>query len=296
MGLYLSSGYIDQERIISSADNFIFEIGPRGTGKSFGILNYILEHKIKFMLLRRTQTEADIISTEVTNPFKAIMLQDPDLQIHPQSVSKNLSAFTIPGETEDDPPQRIGYLAALSTFATIRGADLSDVDLIFYDEFIPEKHQRPIKDEYKALMNVYETVNRNRELQGRKPVKMICAANSNDIANPVFIGLEIVLPTIKTLLKPTGQVLCLIKPQFEAGKENVGKKGVVRDPKIHQMVLDNFVALVHGLGFKILGLTFSPVKGPEGNIEFLGHLSLDEVEGIQPDTAQVVADAHKTLS
>ena len=103
-----------------------------------------------------------------------------------------------------------------------------------------------------------------------------------------FIGLEIVLPTIKTLLKPTGQVLCLIKPQFEAGKENVGKKGVVREPKIHQMVLDNFVSLVDGLGFKILGLTFSPVKGPEGNIEFLGHLSLDEVEGIRPDTAKVV--------
>ena len=110
-----------------------------------------------------------------------------------------------------------------------------------------------------------------------------------------FIGLEIVLPTIKTLLKPTGQVLCLIKPQFEAGKENVGKKGVVRDPKIHQMVLDNFVALVDGLGFKILGLTFSPVKGPEGNIEFLGHLSLDAVEGIRPDTAKVVAEAHNTL-
>ena len=111
-----------------------------------------------------------------------------------------------------------------------------------------------------------------------------------------FIGLEIVLPTIKTLLKPTGQVLCLIKPQFEAGKENVGKKGVVRDPKIHQMVLDNFVSLVDGLGFKILGLTFSPVKGPEGNIGFLGHLTLADRGGIRPDTAQVVADAHKTLN
>ena len=110
-----------------------------------------------------------------------------------------------------------------------------------------------------------------------------------------FIGLEIVLPTIKTLLKPTGQVLCLIKPQFEAGKENVGKKGVVRDPKIHQMVLDNFVTLVDGLGFKILGLTFSPVKGPEGNIEFLGHLTLGEGEGIRPDTAEVVRQAHATL-
>ena len=112
-----------------------------------------------------------------------------------------------------------------------------------------------------------------------------------------FIGLELVLPTIKNLLKPgEGQVLCLIKPQFEAGRENIGKNGVVREPKIHQMVLDNFVSLVHGLGFKILGLTFSPVKGPAGNIEFLGHLTLADVEGIQPDTADVVAQAHKTLN
>jgi 23S rRNA (cytidine1920-2'-O)/16S rRNA (cytidine1409-2'-O)-methyltransferase len=111
-----------------------------------------------------------------------------------------------------------------------------------------------------------------------------------------FIGLEIVLPTIKTLLKPeAGQVLCLIKPQFEAGKENVGKKGVVREAAIHKMVLDNFVALVAGLDFKILGLTFSPVKGPEGNIEFLAHLTLADVPGIQPDTAAVVAQAHETL-
>ena len=117
------------------------------------------------------------------------------------------------------------------------------------------------------------------------------------VSDVSFIGLEIVLPTIKTLLKPeSGQVLCLIKPQFEAGKENVGKKGVVRDPKIHKMVLDNFVSLVHGLGFTILGLTFSPVKGPEGNIDFLGHLALANAAGIEPDTADVVAQAHQTLN
>ena len=111
-----------------------------------------------------------------------------------------------------------------------------------------------------------------------------------------FIGLEIVLPTIKTLLKPgSGQVLCLIKPQFEAGKENVGKKGVVRDPKIHKMVLDNFVELAKRLGFAILGLTFSPVKGPEGNIEFLAHLTLADHAGMQPDTAAIVSQAHETL-
>ena len=110
-----------------------------------------------------------------------------------------------------------------------------------------------------------------------------------------FISLKIVLPAIKALLKPTGQVLCLIKPQFEAGKEKVGKKGVVREPEIHKEVLDTFVQTVTELGFTILGLTFSPVKGPEGNIEFLGHLTLEDKPGIIPDTAQVVKDAHETL-
>ncbi len=110
-----------------------------------------------------------------------------------------------------------------------------------------------------------------------------------------FISLKIVLPAIKTLLKPDGQVLCLIKPQFEAGKEKVGKKGVIREPETHKEVLDHFVSLAHELGFKILGLTFSPVKGPEGNIEFLGHLTLADHEGMEPDTTQVVRDAHETL-
>ena len=110
-----------------------------------------------------------------------------------------------------------------------------------------------------------------------------------------FISLKIVLPVIKTFLKPTGQVLCLIKPQFEAGKEKVGKKGVVRDPAVHKEVLDGFVELAASLGMTILGLTFSPVKGPEGNIEFLGHLTLEEKPGIQPDTAALVAQAHETL-
>lgn len=111
-----------------------------------------------------------------------------------------------------------------------------------------------------------------------------------------FISLRIVLPVIKTFLKENaGQVLCLIKPQFEAGKEKVGKKGVVRDPAVHKEVLDDFVALTKEIGFKILGLTFSPVKGPEGNIEFLAHLSLADTVGIEPNTELVVTQSHETL-
>ena len=110
-----------------------------------------------------------------------------------------------------------------------------------------------------------------------------------------FISLKIVLPAIRALLKPTGQVLCLIKPQFEAGREKVGKKGVVREKSTHVEVLQGFVELADSLGFHILGLTYSPVKGPEGNIEFLGHLSVNDVPGICPDVVDVVEQAHAAL-
>ena len=105
-----------------------------------------------------------------------------------------------------------------------------------------------------------------------------------------FIGLEIVLPTIKTLLKQeSGQVLCLIKPQFEAGKEKVGKKGVVRDISVHKEVLRDFVANAEALGFGVKGITFSPIKGPEGNIEYLGWLQQDGVSN--PIDTDAIADA-----
>ena len=110
-----------------------------------------------------------------------------------------------------------------------------------------------------------------------------------------FISLKIVLPAVQKLLKPTGQVLCLIKPQFEAGKENVGKKGVVRDPAVHQQVLEDFLSLARSLHLTVRDLTFSPVKGPEGNIEFLAHLGMEPGEDHYPDPAALVAEAHETL-
>ena len=110
-----------------------------------------------------------------------------------------------------------------------------------------------------------------------------------------FISLSLVLPVVKTLLKPTGQVLCLIKPQFEAGRDKVGKKGVVRDAAVHEEVLQNFISLAKSLGFTIRNLTFSPVKGPEGNIEFLAHLSLQPGEDSYPLPGDLVAQAHAAL-
>lgn len=110
-----------------------------------------------------------------------------------------------------------------------------------------------------------------------------------------FISLRIVLPTIAALLGPNGQIVCLIKPQFEAGREKVGKKGVVRDPAVHKEVLRAFIETAHSLGFSVANLTFSPVKGPEGNIEFLGHLVRDGRPEPAIDPAQLVAQAHLAL-
>jgi len=106
-----------------------------------------------------------------------------------------------------------------------------------------------------------------------------------------FISLSLVLPVVRELLEASGEVLCLIKPQFEAGRENVGKKGVVRDPDTHKAVLEAFIRYAEESGFAVKGITFSPVKGPEGNIEYLGYLTL--AGGSKAiDTAAIVSDSH----
>ena len=89
-----------------------------------------------------------------------------------------------------------------------------------------------------------------------------------------FISLDKVLPAVHKILKPNGFVIALIKPQFEAGRENVGKKGVVRDPEVHKAVIKNVISVAKELGFGVGGLDFSPIKGPEGNIEYLLYLTM----------------------
>ena len=109
-----------------------------------------------------------------------------------------------------------------------------------------------------------------------------------------FISLRLVLPVVSGLLTEDGRVACLIKPQFEAGKGKVGKKGVVREPAIHLEVLEQFVENAHAAGFAVRDITFSPIKGPEGNIEFLGYL-FKQGEDSVPDLHAVVQQAHDEL-
>lgn len=98
-----------------------------------------------------------------------------------------------------------------------------------------------------------------------------------------FISLQLVLPVVKTLIKDDCQVVCLIKPQFEAGRDQVGKKGVVRDKKVHVEVIEKTLSFAYSIGFELKGLTFSPIKGPEGNIEYLAELMLRDAENFEED-------------
>ena len=148
----------------------------------------------------------------------------------------------------------------------------------------------------------------------RQDERVVCMENTNiryltrdqiedDIAfasiDVAFISLTKVLEPVKHLLKPDGQVVALIKPQFEAGREQVGKKGVVRDKTVHLEVIEKVIAYAVSIGFTVLNLEFSPIKGPEGNIEYLLHLQNHEegtaAQSVPVDPKEIVEQAHQLL-
>ena len=110
-----------------------------------------------------------------------------------------------------------------------------------------------------------------------------------------FISLKLIFPALYPLLRQGGEIACLIKPQFEAGREKVGKKGVIRDAAVHLEVLEHFLEHAKENNFTILGITYSPIRGPEGNIEYLGYLRKSEEQDADIDLRAVVTASHETL-
>lgn len=149
----------------------------------------------------------------------------------------------------------------------------------------------------------------------RNDPRVVCMEKTNiryvtpeDIGEPAefvsidvsFISLTKVLGPVKRLLTENGQIVCLIKPQFEAGREKVGKKGVVREKSTHLEVINTVIAFATELGFEVLGLEFSPIKGPEGNIEYLlylqNHGEGEHFEAAPVEPEKIVEEAHATLT
>ncbi|MEG1632714.1 MAG: TlyA family RNA methyltransferase [Oscillospiraceae bacterium] len=111
-----------------------------------------------------------------------------------------------------------------------------------------------------------------------------------------FISVRLILPSVREVLRDSAPVVCLIKPQFEAGREDVGKKGVVRDTAVHERVLAEFLAFAPTAGYTVMGLDYSPIRGPEGNIEYLAYLRKGVHETSEQDVAAIVAASHGELN
>lgn len=202
MSIYLSSGYVDIGKILSYKMPFTFLLGGRATGKSYGSLKTLYQTDTRFMLMRRTQAQCDLINKPEFNPYKVIC-NDLHVDIRVRSISKYNAL--IYEDLGDDAEKTIGYTCALSTISSMRGWDASDCKVLLYDEFVPEKHERALKNEGSAFLNAYETMNRNRELQGEDPLQAVCLANAFNIANPIF--LELGLVGICEKMKTKGQEL-----------------------------------------------------------------------------------------
>lgn len=191
MKLYNDSGYLNIDYVLSKHCPFTLVIGGRGTGKTYGAICYAIDNKKDIAFIRRTQTQIDMLSKPDLNPFQAVAF-DRNINIHTAPASKQHSQILLDNE-------QIGFMAALSTFSNMRGFSSEHTDLLIYDEFIPETHERAINNEDTAFFNMYETINRNRELKGRDPLQCLLLSNSNFLASPILLalGLADILPGMR---------------------------------------------------------------------------------------------------
>ncbi|MBP5750905.1 MAG: phage DNA encapsidation protein, partial [Firmicutes bacterium] len=185
--IYTQDGWLDVPALAARGCWLNVITGPRQVGKTYGKLKYIIEEKRPFILMRRTVEEVQFlgINTEV-NPFKVF---EPEHEISMDRAGKILNI------SEDG--EIIGICLGLPTVATIRGFSASRFTDIIFDEFIPEKHVIQRKTEGDALLNAYTTINGNRELEGRPPVRLWLLANSNNINSPILTALGLVDPILR---------------------------------------------------------------------------------------------------
>lgn len=178
--LYHNDGWVNWDYILEQPASFISVVGARGVGKTYGIFKKLITVGEKFIYLRRLKSQLDQCGKLEGNPFKRINL-DLGKEITPYS-----SGGIITFRSGDKAGDIAAAGVALSVVANVRGIDFSDYNYIVFDEFIASIGERPIKNEFAAFLNFYETVNRNRELEGKAPVKCIMLGNANTLINPYF--------------------------------------------------------------------------------------------------------------
>lgn len=196
----LGKGYLDFDKIMDFAKlrktPFIFIVGARGIGKTYNSLDYCRKHNKCFMYIRRLASQLEVCKTEMGQPFRPIN-NDYGCDIRPMSLSKTLSGFfnfKYDEQALKSVPigKPLGYMSSLSTFANLNSASFPDVEMLIFDEFIAKASEHPIKEEASSYFGFYETIARNREIQGKEPLYSICMANSNKLVTPLFMELKLV--------------------------------------------------------------------------------------------------------
>lgn len=202
MKLYDHNGYANMPAIMESETPFVLCIGGRGTGKTYGAIKYLLEQGIKFIYLRRTSAQMELVSKTEFSPIVKI---GADLGMPLVTAALGKYASGVYRITDEGKPagEALAVNMALSTIANARSYDASAVKVILYDEAIPEQHERQISHECDAVLNMFESVNRNRELAGEDPVKLVVLANANNLEAPVLQALSCV--KILDTMKKKGQ-------------------------------------------------------------------------------------------
>ena len=188
-----SSIYFSLDKAKKAGQPFNIIIGGRGTGKTYSTLDDSYENNTEeahFMYLRRTEVEISSIADVKYNPFKALN-RDKHYDVQARYISKN-SVGEFYQKLESGEERFLGYAAALSTFGKLRGADLYDVSNIVFDEFIKTKTAHPLKDEADLFFNAYETITRNRELDGLKPPTVYLLSNATTLNSPILEELNLV--------------------------------------------------------------------------------------------------------
>lgn len=242
MRLYDKNGYLNIPEIaaysVVAGVNFIFIIGPRQVGKTYGTIKYLLDRDEKFILMRRTMTELDFIASGVISPFSGMGY---DLDV------KRDSKYT--GAAVDGDGNVRVSLMALSTVSKIRGFSAYDYTNLVYDEFIPERHVTRIKNEADAFLNAIVTIAGNRELEGKEPLKVWLLANSNNLSSPILstFGLTDKIEAMSrrgqeySVMTDRGVMVILPKSTdvISRRRNTALFKAVSEDAEFSQMALDN---------------------------------------------------------
>lgn len=180
--LYVNDGWVNWDYIMQQPESIISVVGARGTGKTYGCFRWLVQNQQRFIYLRRLKSQLEECKKDAGNPFKKLN-NDLGIDIKPYS-----NGGTVLFNHDEKGGLNVAVGVALSVVANLRGVDYSDYNYIVFDEFISSDGERPIKNEFQAFLNFYETVNRNRELEGKPAVKCIMLGNANRIANPYFTG------------------------------------------------------------------------------------------------------------